>query len=220
MNFAETKLADAYIVLPDIAEDERGYFARIWCARELKDMGLNGRLAQSSISYNKRKGTLRGMHFQAWPHHEAKLVRCTRGAIFDVIVDLRPESPTFKQWIGMELSEDNHKMLYVPEDCAHGFQTLRDETEVTYYVSEFYEPGAERGFRYDDPAFGISWPYEVVVVSAKDQQWSEFPSDPRALMKVPKAARAKPIKPAGLLSVMTGVDPPTMGSALAMFSCL
>lgn len=187
MIFTETKLPSAYVVLPDIAEDDRGFFARIWCERELKDMGLNDRLAQSSISHNTRKGTLRGMHFQVWPHREAKLVRCTRGAIFDVIVDLRPESPTFKQWIGMELSEESYKMLYVPEDFAHGFQTLRDDTEVTYYVSEFYEPEAQRGFRHDDPSFGILWPHEAEVISVKDKQWPLFLSD--GPKKVSKASQ-------------------------------
>lgn len=158
MIFTETKLKGAHIIEPQPIEDERGFFARTFCQDEFKAHGLNPCVAQCNISYNKKKGTLRGLHYQAPPHAEAKLVRCARGAIYDVIVDLRPESPTFKQWLSVELTAANRRMLYVPERFAHGFQTLEDDTEVFYQMSELYHPECARGVRWDDPAFRVIWP--------------------------------------------------------------
>jgi dTDP-4-dehydrorhamnose 3,5-epimerase len=169
MIFTETQLAGAYLVDPERIEDGRGFFARTWCRDEFKRHRLNPGLVQCSVSYNRLRGTLRGMHFQAKPHEEAKLVRCTRGAIYDVIVDLRNDSPTYRHWIAVELTAENRRMLYVPEGFAHGFQTLADETEVFYQISKSYYPQAARGLRYDDPAVGITWPLAVAVISQKDQ---------------------------------------------------
>ena len=174
MKFIETKLKGAFIITPDLIEDERGFFARTFCQREFEEHGLNSDLVQCNISFNKKKGTLRGMHYQASPHAEAKLVRCTAGAICDVIIDLRPESPTFKQWFTAELSEKNHRMLYVPEGFAHGYQTLMPRTEVFYQVSAFYDPASERGVRWNDPAFGIEWPLPVAAVSQKDSSYPDW----------------------------------------------
>ena len=174
MIFKETKLDGAYIIELNKLKDERGFFARSWCQKEFEDQGLESRIVQSNVSFNKNKGTLRGMHYQQAPHGETKLIRCTRGALYDVIVDLRPASPTYKQWIGIELTADNYRMLYVPRDFAHGFQTLEDGTEATYHVSEFYTPGAEKGLRWNDPAFQIAWPIEVSVISSKDASWPDF----------------------------------------------
>jgi dTDP-4-dehydrorhamnose 3,5-epimerase len=168
MKFIETKLKGAFIITPDLIEDERGFFARTFCKREFEEHGLNSGLVQCNISFNKKEGTLRGMHYQTSPHAEVKIVRCTAGAIYDVIIDLRPESPTFRQWFGAELSEKNHQMLYVPEGFAHGYQTLEEQAEVFYQVSAFYHPASERGIRCDDPAFGIEWPIPACVVSNKD----------------------------------------------------
>jgi len=173
--FTETKLKGAFIIEPERLEDERGFFSRTFCVEEFEAHGLNPRLVQCNISFNKRKGALRGMHFQAAPHEEAKLVRCTMGAIYDVIIDLRPDSPTFKQWVAVELTADNRKMLYVPEGFAHGFQTLEGNTEVFYQMSEFYHPESARGVCWDDPAFGVVWPAaEKRIISAKDQQYRTF----------------------------------------------
>jgi dTDP-4-dehydrorhamnose 3,5-epimerase len=174
MRFHTTKLKDAYIIELDELRDERGFFARAWCSKEFEAQGLNPRIAQANLSFNKKKGTLRGMHYQVTPFAETKLVRCTRGALYDVIVDLRPGSETYRDWIGVELSADNHCMLYVPEGFAHGFQTLADGTEAFYQVSEFYTPGAEQGLRYDDPEFGIEWPLPVSVISEKDASWPGY----------------------------------------------
>lgn len=174
MKFIETRLPRAYVIELEKREDERGFFCRTWCKREFAEHGLVDWIVQTNLSHNKRKGTLRGMHYQVEPRSEVKIVRCTRGAIFDVIIDLRPNSPTYMQWIGVELSSDNHKMLYVPESFAHGFQTLDDNTEVVYQVSEFYTPDAERGIRYDDPAFDIRWPLAVAVISDKDRRWPDY----------------------------------------------
>lgn len=171
MIFQETKLKGACVIDIQRIEDERGFFARSWCKKEFAAERLVNRVVQTNISYNKKKGTLRGMHYQRAPYEEAKLVRCTAGAIFDVIVDLRLESPTYKQWIGVELTSKNHRMLYVPENFAHGFQTLEDNTEVTYHVSQFYTPDAEKGLRYNDPAIAIEWPLEVEAISTKDGSW-------------------------------------------------
>ncbi len=174
MIFKETHLAGAYVIEPRIIGDERGFFARAWCQKEFEAHGLEAALVQSNLSFNKFKGTLRGMHRQIAPAEEVKLVRCTKGAIFDVIVDLRPDSPTHTQWFGIELTESNHTMLYVPRGFAHGYQTLADDCEVFYQVSEFYTPECERGARYDDPAFGIEWPLPVTTVSPKDQGWPDY----------------------------------------------
>ena len=175
MIFRETKLKGAFIIEPERLEDERGLFARTFCKEEFKAHGLNSRVVQCNISFNKKKGTLRGMHYQVAPHEEAKLVRCTRGAIYDVIVDLRPDSPTFKQWVAVELTADNHRMLYIPEGFAHGFQTLEDNTEVFYQMSESYHPESARGIRWDDPMFGIKWPnVRHRIVSEIDQSYADF----------------------------------------------
>ncbi len=174
MIFQETKLKGAYIIKIRELADDRGFFARSWCQHEFEQHGLVSRMVQANISYNTKKGTLRGLHYQLKPHAETKLVRCTRGALYDVIVDLRPESPTYCQWIGIELTADNHQMLYVPQDFAHGFQTLEDGTEAYYQVSEFYTPAAERGARYNDAAFAIDWPLEVSMISNKDAAWPAY----------------------------------------------
>jgi dTDP-4-dehydrorhamnose 3,5-epimerase len=169
--FTESGLKGAHIIDLEKRADERGFFARSFCAREFEQHGLNTRFVNTNVSVSTTKGTLRGMHYQVHPYAEAKLVRCTRGAIHDVIIDLRADSPTFRQWIGVDLTSENHRMLYVPEGFAHGFITLTDDVEVTYQVSEFYTPGAESGIRYDDPAFAIQWPAEVRVISDKDRTW-------------------------------------------------
>lgn len=174
MIFKETKLKGAYIIEIELMEDERGFFARSFCVKEFKEYGLNPNIAQCNISYNEKKGTLRGMHYQVAPHEEVKLVRCTMGAIYDVIIDLRPDSSTFKQWIGVELTKENHQMLYVPEGFAHGFQTLEDRTEVLYQISEFHHPEWARGVRWNDPTFGIFWPVNVEIISVGDQQYPDF----------------------------------------------
>jgi dTDP-4-dehydrorhamnose 3,5-epimerase len=175
MKFHPAKLKDSVIIEPERLEDERGFFARLWCEGEFKAHGLNSELVQINLSYNRRYGTLRGLHYQVSPYAEAKVVRCVRGAIYDVLVDLRPESPTYLQWLGVTLSAANRNMLYVPEGFAHGFQTLEDHTEVCYQVTQFYTPGAERGARWDDPAFGIAWPeVDDRVISAKDREWPPF----------------------------------------------
>lgn len=174
MKFIETKLEGAFVVEIEKLFDERGFFARSWCQKEFDTHGLNSRPVQANVSYNRKKGTMRGLHYQIAPHQECKLVRCTRGAIYDVIIDLRPESPTYKQWAGVELTADNYTMLFIPEDFAHGFITLVDNTEITYQVSQFYTPGSEKGIRFDDPAFDIQWPLEVTIISDKDRTWPDF----------------------------------------------
>ena len=174
MKFLPTELAGAYIIDIEPMADERGFFARTWCRLEFEKHGLNPGLAQCSISFNKKRGTLRGMHYQAKPHEESKVVRCTRGAIYDVIVDLRPESSTFKKWTAVELSAENRRMLYIPPGFAHGFQSLADDTEVFYQISEFYHPESARGLRWDDPAFGIQWPPAERTITDKDRQYSDF----------------------------------------------
>jgi dTDP-4-dehydrorhamnose 3,5-epimerase len=171
MIFEETRLPGAYRISLERREDDRGFFARAWCYDEFTSHGLKANLAQSNLSYNHARGTMRGMHYQLSPHAETKVVRCTRGGIYDVIVDLREESPTYLEWLGVELTSDNRDMLYVPEGFAHGLLTLTDDAEVMYHVTEFYTPGAERGLRYDDPAIGIDWPEPVTVISAKDASW-------------------------------------------------
>jgi dTDP-4-dehydrorhamnose 3,5-epimerase len=174
MEFLETKLAGVFEIRIEPMSDERGFFARTWCEKEFQSHGLNSSIAQCSASFNNRKGTLRGMHYQAPPFAEMKVVRCGKGAIFDVVVDLRFESSTFKDWIGVELTAENHKMLYVPEGCAHGFLTLEDETEVVYQISEFYHAESARGVRWDDPAFRIEWPMPPEVMSERDRTYPDF----------------------------------------------
>lgn len=175
MIFTEVGLPGAYLIDVERREDDRGFFARTFCRREFEARGLNASVAQANTSYSRRRGTLRGMHLQKPPHAESKLVRCTQGSLYDVIIDLRPDSPTCRQWYGVELTAENHRMLYVPEGFAHGHLTLADQTVVTYLVSEFYAPEAESGVRYDDPAFGIRWPEEVRIISEKDRSWPDFP---------------------------------------------
>jgi dTDP-4-dehydrorhamnose 3,5-epimerase len=174
MKFSETDLPGAFVIELEPFHDDRGFFARGWCQSEFEKAGLVNKVCQVNVSFNKVAGTLRGMHYQIPPHCETKLIRCVRGALYDVIIDLRAGSTTHGQWFGIELSAENRKMLYVPEQFAHGFITLADETEATYQVSEFYTPGSERGIRYDDPRFAIEWPAAVKVISEKDQNWDDF----------------------------------------------
>ena len=174
MIFRETPLAGVFVVEMERREDHRGFFARSWCTREFADNGLDARLVQSAISFNPRRGTLRGMHFQLPPHAEAKLIRCTRGAILDVALDIRAGSSTFGQHVAVELSQENHDGLYIPAGCAHGFQTLINNTEVLYYMSEFHAPDAARGVRYNDPAFGISWPIDDPIILNRDRTYPDF----------------------------------------------
>ena len=168
MRFLETDIPGAYVIEPELIEDERGFFARSFCAEDFARRGLTAALAQCNISYNKTRGTLRGLHYQAEPEPEAKLIRCTRGAIFDVIVDLRPGSPSFGKWMAAELSAENHKMIYAPEGCAHGFQSLTEDSEVFYQMSRPYRAALARGIRYDDPALRIRWPLADPILSARD----------------------------------------------------
>lgn len=171
MIFTETKLKGAFIIDIERREDNRGFFARAFCQHEFEAHGLKPLIAQANVAFNIRKGTLRGMHFQFPPSAETKLVRCTRGAILDIIVDLRPESPTYLQHIAVELSEDNYRALYVPERFAHGYQVLTDKTETSYQVGEFYTPGCEGGLLFNDPKLGLEWPLPVAVISDKDKVW-------------------------------------------------
>ena len=174
MIFHQTELKGAFIIEIEKLKDHRGFFARAWCQQEFEEHQLVSRVRQSNVSYNKTKGTMRGMHYQISPYEETKLVRCTKGAICDVIIDLRASSPTYAQWISAELTAENYRMLYVPENFAHGFITLKNDTEVTYQVSQFYTPGSERGIRWDDPTFSIDWPIEVKVISDKDRNWPDY----------------------------------------------
>jgi dTDP-4-dehydrorhamnose 3,5-epimerase len=178
MVFQDTGLAGAVVIELDKIHDERGFFARSWCASEFAEHGLNGRLVQCNVSRNRAKGTLRGMHYQAPPHEEAKLVRCTMGAIYDVIVDMRRSSSTYLKSFGAELSAENHRALYVPEGFAHGFLTLTDESEVFYQMSEFYAPQAARGLRWNDPLLAIAWPGTVAVISERDRTYPDFRPEP------------------------------------------
>jgi dTDP-4-dehydrorhamnose 3,5-epimerase len=181
MIFRDTGLPGAYIIDLEKREDERGFNARMWCEQEFRNHGLTAPPVQANVIFNRTKGTLRGLHYQAPPHAEGKLFRCTRGAVHDVIIDLRPESPTFERWISVELAAASYRMLYVPERFAQGFQTLEDHTELTYLVSAFYAPQAERGIRYDDPAFGIDWPAEVTVISDRDRSLPDYVPEDHAL---------------------------------------
>jgi dTDP-4-dehydrorhamnose 3,5-epimerase len=174
MRFNATPLAGAYLVEIAKIGDERGFFGRSWCQREMAEHGLDSAIAQINTSFSRHRGTLRGLHFQVAPYQESKLIRCTRGAIFDVIVDLRPHSATRGQWYGAELTADNHLALYSPKGFAQGFITLQDDTEITYIASEPYAPGKDRGVRWDDPQFGIRWPLQPLAMSDKDRQWPDF----------------------------------------------
>lgn len=174
MLFEQTDLEGVLLVRPEVLADERGFFARSFCAREFTARGLNGSVAQCSLSFNRKKGTLRGMHFQRPPCPEARLVRCTRGAIYDVVLDIRAGSPTFRRWIAAKLDDRNRCAIYVPEGFAHGFQTLVGDTEVVYQMSEFYDPDAAAGVRWDDPAFAIRWPAADRTISARDLGYPDF----------------------------------------------
>lgn len=176
MIFTETKLPGAFVIELEKHADQRGFFARTFCRQEFEAQGLNSRVVQCNVSSNKRKGTLRGMHFQAAPFAEAKLVRCTSGSIYDVIIDLRPSSPAFKRNFAVELSAENGKMLYIPEEFAHGFQTLEDDTEVFYQMSQSYSAEHARGVRWNDPAFGIEWPAGERIIIGRDQEYPDFVS--------------------------------------------
>jgi dTDP-4-dehydrorhamnose 3,5-epimerase len=192
MIFTETKLKGSYVIEIDPQEDNRGFFARAFCQREFADHGLKPTIAQANIAFNRGKGTLRGMHFQYPPAAETKLVRCTRGAILDIIVDLRPESETYLERVAVELTADNHRSLYVPERFAHGYQTLEDETETSYQVGEFYTPGVEGGLLYSDPRLGLEWPLPVTEISEKDQGW-----EPLSAIEDELKMRMKPMDLAG-----------------------
>lgn len=177
MHFISTPLTDAYIIELEVMRDDRGFFARTWCQKEFADRGLDPHLVQCNISFNTKKGTLRGMHFQVPPFAETKLVRCTQGAIYDVIVDLRSDSPTYLQWTAVELTAENRKALYIPKGFAHGFQTLEDHTEIFYQMSDFYAPGFASGFRWNDPIFKIQWIEEVSVISNRDRTYEDYKPD-------------------------------------------
>jgi dTDP-4-dehydrorhamnose 3,5-epimerase len=174
MKFVSTKLTGSYLIYPEKREDNRGFFARIFCVNEFEKRGIESKVVQTNISRTLKKGTMRGMHYQKSPHEETKLIRCTRGSVYDVIIDIRPNSPSYKQWFGTELSAENHTMLFVPRGFVHGFITLEDDCEMIYEVSEFYTPGSEGGIRYNDPVFGIKWPVEIADISAKDASYSDF----------------------------------------------
>ncbi len=174
MLFHETRLPGVFEIRLEALPDDRGFFARTWCQMEFEAHGLNPRLAQCSISFNARRGTLRGLHLQVPPYAEAKLVRCTKGAIYDVVVDLRPQSPTYLQWIGVTLTATNRAMVYIPEGCAHGFLTLEEQSEVLYQMSEFYHPESARGVRWNDPAFRVAWPFAPEIISERDRAYPDF----------------------------------------------
>ena len=174
MIFTETNLAGVFAIELECKSDERGFFARTWCPGEFQARGLNTKIAQCNVSFNRRKGTLRGLHYQKAPHAETKLVRCTRGSLFDVVIDLRPESPTFKQHVGIALTAEKRNMVYIPEGCAHGFLTLEDATEIFYQISEFHHPESAGGVRFNDPAFQISWPGNIEVISERDRTYTDF----------------------------------------------
>ena len=175
MRFTETCVTGAYLIEPEPHLDARGFFARLWCREEFAARGLHAEFEQCNDSFSARRWTLRGLHYQIAPYAEVKLVRCVRGAVFDVLVDLRPESPTFSRWFGTELTADNRMMVYVPEGCAHGYLTLADASEVVYPVSRPYRPDAERGIRWNDPWFNVQWPAtEAITLSAKDRQWPDY----------------------------------------------
>lgn len=174
MKFHEAKIAGVFEICLELRPDNRGFFARAWCQKEFEAQGLNSRVVQCNISRNAWKGTLRGMHYQAHPFSETKVVRCTRGAVYDVVLDLRPQSPTFKQWVSVVLTEESGNMVYIPNGCAHGFLTLSDGADVFYQMSEFYNPDAARGIRWNDDSFGIVWPEKVKVMSERDRTYPDF----------------------------------------------
>ena len=174
MIFTQTALKGAWIIDIEKHEDERGFFARSWCINEMAERDIHMNILQANVSLNKKKGTLRGMHYQLAPHQEAKLVRCSKGRIFDVIIDLRKKSPTYKQWTGVELTSDNYKMLYIPEDFAHGFITLDDNSEISYFMSQIYVPASAATIRWNDPQFGINWPINPLIISEKDKNQADF----------------------------------------------
>ena len=174
MIFTQSKLHGVFILEPERIEDERGFFARAWCQTEFAEHGIKAPPVQCNISFNKRKGTLRGMHYQRAPHEETKIVRCTMGSLYDVAVDVRPDSPTFKQWVGETLSATNRGMMIIPPGCAHGFLTLADNTEASYQMSAYYAPKHAAGVRWNDPAFGIRWPSDVVVIVDRDRNYPDF----------------------------------------------
>ncbi len=174
MKFTPTKISGAYLIEIEPLTDERGFFARSFCANEFQQQGLNTNFVQSSVSFTAQKGTIRGMHYQVAPDTETKLVRCTKGAIYDVILDLRPESPTFKQWVATELTADNHQMFYIPSGCAHGLQTLVDDTEVFYQMAGVYNANSARGVRWNDPAFRLEMPLAVSVINDRDRSYPDF----------------------------------------------
>lgn len=181
MIFTETKISGVYVVDVEKREDARGFNGRSWDSDEFARLGLSDRIVQINILHNRRRGTLRGMHYQAPPRAESKFFRCVRGAVFDAVIDMRSGSPTYLEWISVELTAKSYRQLYIAEGCAQGFQTLQDDTELVYQVSQFYSPEFERGIRYDDPAFDISWPMEPTVISDKDRGWPDLsvPSGPR-----------------------------------------
>jgi len=172
MKFIETKIKDLFIIEPDLNIDKRGYFARFFCEKEFKKIGLNFKIIQTNLSFTNKKGTIRGMHFQKLPKAEDKIVHCIRGAIYDIVIDLRKNSSTYRQWVSIELNEENKKMLYIPKGFAHGFQCLSDNCEVLYFMSEFYSPEHESGVRWNDSFFDIKWPIENPILSKKDKSWS------------------------------------------------
>ena len=174
MTFHKTRLPGVFEINIQPMTDARGFFARSWCQKEFDSHGLSPKIVQCNISFNARRGTLRGLHYQTPPCAETKLVRCTKGAVYDVVVDLRPHSPTYKDWIAVALTAADHNMVYVPEGCGHGFLTTEDDTEVFYQMSEFYSQEHSRGVRWNDPAFGIAWPEEVFVISERDRTYSNF----------------------------------------------
>jgi len=177
MHFRECPIPGTWLIVPEPREDHRGRFLRAWCQSEFVDHGISFAPLQANMSLSQRKGTIRGMHFQVAPSPEAKLVRCTRGSIFDVVVDLRPSSPTFRSWYGAYLSADNAEMMFVPEGCAHGCESLEDMSEIFYLTSASYSPDHARGLRYDDPAIAVRWPLEVSTVSEQDRSWPDLKSD-------------------------------------------
>jgi len=174
LHFVPTPIEGALLVDPVLRKDERGHFSRAWCMREFAEHGIDFVPVQANVGFSRKKGTVRGMHFQPAPTVEAKFIRCTRGALFDVVVDLRPESSSYGRWYGAELTPQNGRMLFVPERCAHGYQTLEDSTDLLYLTSQYYTPSAATGVRFDDPAFDISWPLEVTSISEQDRNWPLF----------------------------------------------
>jgi len=174
VQFIPAQLAGAYLIELEAYHDERGYFMRTWCRRELSEQGLNADLVQCSLSHNRRRGTVRGMHYQRPPHGETKIVRCSRGAIFDIIIDLRPDSPTHQRWQGFELTAENHRMLYIPPGMAHGFITLVDDSDVAYMMSDWHEPSSAAGVRWNDPQFDVRWPIPVAVIADRDKNYPDY----------------------------------------------